>query len=317
MSLDHLFLDNEAVPTLVEVKRSTDTRIRREVIGQLLDYAANAVTFWPPDSIRSTLQERCEADGVAEGEAVRELTGRDDANLDEFWAAVATNLKAGRIRLVFVADLIPPELKRVIEFLNEQMNPAEIVGVEVKQFAGGTLQTLAARMVGVTEQAREQRRVRATRGAQREWNEAAFFAELDNKMGPKGVKVARRLLAWARTQSYGIEWLGGSVEGRMRVGIRTGKRGASRVWTPFHVWTDGRVVILFQLLKRRPPFDSDVLRRDLLDQLREIDDVDLPDDSIERRPRFPLALLESEDSFTAFTKAIEWVASTVKTPAPQ
>jgi hypothetical protein len=30
-SLDHLFLDQDAVPTLVEVKRSSDTRIRREV----------------------------------------------------------------------------------------------------------------------------------------------------------------------------------------------------------------------------------------------------------------------------------------------
>lgn len=28
-SVDHLFLDQEAVPTLVEVKRSSDTRIRR------------------------------------------------------------------------------------------------------------------------------------------------------------------------------------------------------------------------------------------------------------------------------------------------
>ena len=28
-------------PTLVEVKRSSDTRIRREVVGQMLDYAAN------------------------------------------------------------------------------------------------------------------------------------------------------------------------------------------------------------------------------------------------------------------------------------
>jgi len=42
-SLDHLFLDQDAIPTLVEVKRSTDTRIRREVVGQMLDYAANAV----------------------------------------------------------------------------------------------------------------------------------------------------------------------------------------------------------------------------------------------------------------------------------
>lgn len=40
--LDHLFLDSEGVPTLVEVKRSSDRRIRREVVGQMLDYAANA-----------------------------------------------------------------------------------------------------------------------------------------------------------------------------------------------------------------------------------------------------------------------------------
>ena len=41
-SLDHLFLDDEGVPVLVEVKRASDTRIRREVVGQMLDYAANA-----------------------------------------------------------------------------------------------------------------------------------------------------------------------------------------------------------------------------------------------------------------------------------
>src|SRR5215470_14796415 len=43
-SLDHLFIDQEAVPTLVEVKRSDDTRIRREVVGQMLDYAATALS---------------------------------------------------------------------------------------------------------------------------------------------------------------------------------------------------------------------------------------------------------------------------------
>ena len=44
-AVDHLFLDQDAVPTLVEVKRSSDTRIRREVVGQMLDYAANAVVY--------------------------------------------------------------------------------------------------------------------------------------------------------------------------------------------------------------------------------------------------------------------------------
>lgn len=36
-SLDHLFLDQDAVPTLVEVKKGSSTDIRRKVIGQMLD----------------------------------------------------------------------------------------------------------------------------------------------------------------------------------------------------------------------------------------------------------------------------------------
>jgi hypothetical protein len=32
-SLDHLFIDQDGVPTLVEVKRAEDTRLRREVVS--------------------------------------------------------------------------------------------------------------------------------------------------------------------------------------------------------------------------------------------------------------------------------------------
>jgi hypothetical protein len=60
-SVDHLFLDQEAVPTLVEVKRSSDTRIRREVVGQMLDYAANAVVYWPIERLRAMFEASCNA----------------------------------------------------------------------------------------------------------------------------------------------------------------------------------------------------------------------------------------------------------------
>ncbi|MGI8964147.1 MAG: hypothetical protein ACR2GI_06550, partial [Thermomicrobiales bacterium] len=63
-SLDHLFLDQDGVPTLVEVKRSTDTRIRREVVGQMLDYAANAVVYWPAIAIRTQFERNCERKGT-------------------------------------------------------------------------------------------------------------------------------------------------------------------------------------------------------------------------------------------------------------
>jgi hypothetical protein len=63
-SVDHLFFDQDAVPTLVEVRRSSDTRIRREVVGQMLDYAANAVVYLPLEQIRSWFEERCSRAGA-------------------------------------------------------------------------------------------------------------------------------------------------------------------------------------------------------------------------------------------------------------
>ncbi len=55
--LDHLFIDQDAIPTFVEVKRSTDTRIRREVVAQMLDYAANATQYWPIDLIQENYEK--------------------------------------------------------------------------------------------------------------------------------------------------------------------------------------------------------------------------------------------------------------------
>ena len=62
-SLDHLFVDQNGIPTLVEVKRSTDSRIRREVVGQMFDYAANAVVYWPESQIRTRYEDGCERRG--------------------------------------------------------------------------------------------------------------------------------------------------------------------------------------------------------------------------------------------------------------
>jgi hypothetical protein len=122
-SVDHLFLDQDAVPTLVEVKRSSDTRIRREVVGQMLDYAANAVVYWPVERLRATFEANAAISGRDPDQLVTDL--RDGVgDPDGFWGEVQTNLRPGNVRLVFVAGAIPAELRRVIEFLNVQMSPA-------------------------------------------------------------------------------------------------------------------------------------------------------------------------------------------------
>jgi hypothetical protein len=63
-SVDHLFLDQDAIPTLVEVKRSTNTDVRRKVVGQMLDYAANAVVYWPIDELKNMFETTCKQQNV-------------------------------------------------------------------------------------------------------------------------------------------------------------------------------------------------------------------------------------------------------------
>jgi hypothetical protein len=96
-SADHLFLDQEGVPTIVEVKRSTDTRIRREVVGQMLDYAANAVRYWPAERLRADHEAACGAEGRRPEEALTELLG-PDPDPDAFWGSVGEHLPPVGVR---------------------------------------------------------------------------------------------------------------------------------------------------------------------------------------------------------------------------
>ncbi len=153
-SLDHLFVDDEGVPTFVEVKRRADTRIRREVVGQMLDYAANGLSYWQADGLRQQFEDSHTSRGQDPLGVLRELVGGDQET-EAFWERVRTNLAARKVRLVFVADDIPQELRALIEFLNEQMHSVEVLGLEVKQYAGEELRTLVATTVGKTQAAQQ------------------------------------------------------------------------------------------------------------------------------------------------------------------
>lgn len=151
-SVDHLFLDQDGVPTLVEVKRSTDSRIRREVVGQMLDYAAHASRYWPAERLRSTVEAAAEAAGERPADRIARAFGHDPQSfdIDAFWSDVSRNLRAGQLRLLFVADEIPDELQHIVEFLNAQMPNVEVLAVELKQFRGTGLRTLVPRVLGRT-----------------------------------------------------------------------------------------------------------------------------------------------------------------------
>lgn len=304
-ALDHLLLDQDAIPTLVEVKRSSDTRIRREVIGQMLDYAANAVVYWSVDTIRAQFDALCGNAGRDPQQALLEFLG-DESAPETYWQQVKTNLLAGKIRMLFVADEIPPELRRVVEFLNQQMDPAEVLAVEIKQYVGEGLRTLVPRVIGQTAAAQQQKGGPKAPG--RQWDEPSFFADVEQRQGPEVVGVVRRILDWSRANTTRI-WWGKGVNYGSFVPVLNHKK---RDHQPFAVFATGAIEVYFQWYAQKPPFDDEAKRLELRERLNRIPGVSIPADALLRRPSFPASLLRNQQAFELFTEAFGWYLAEVR-----
>ena len=301
-SLDHLFLDQDAIPTLVEVKRSSDTRIRREVVGQMLDYAANAVVYWPIDRVRGQFEATCERGGLDPEQALAEFLG-GDSDQEEFWQKAKTNLQAGRVRMLFVADEIPSELRRIVEFLNTQMDPAEVLALEIKQYVGENVKTMVPRLIGQTAAA-EQKKSTAREG--RQWDEASFFEALGLRCKNEEVAVAKKLLEWSTRTLSRIWWGRGTRSGSFIPMLD--HSGTAHFL--FAVWTYGSVEIQFQHM--RPPFEGRSKREELRSRLNSIAGMDISDTAVTRRPSIPLSALVNKASLEQFLEAFNWVAGEIR-----
>jgi hypothetical protein len=230
--------------------------------------------------------------------------------VEEFWERAGENLRAGKVRMVFVSDEIPRELRRVVEFLNGQMNPAEVIAIEVKQYlaADGT-KTLVPRVIGQTAEV-EVRKGRRIDRERRIWDESSLFSELQDERGPEEARVTRDLYDWTLARGWRPRFGAGK-----RYGSWTPVLTATGVQhTPIVLYTNGRIEVQFKYLKARAPFDDDGIRVELLRRLNEIPGVALASDTIDKTPSIQLALLAGTNaSPEQLKRVLEWLEAEANT----
>jgi hypothetical protein len=301
-SADHLFLDQEAIPTIVEVKRSTDTRIRREVVGQMLDYAANAVVYWPVGHMPERFAATCKRAGLDPEEKLRAFL-KDDDEPEEFWQKAYKNLQDHKIRLLFVADVIPTELQRIVEFLNEQMVRTEVLAIEVRQFVGEGLKGLVPRVIGRTAEAQ---RIKLPGARAQKKDEASFFQELEENRSPEESETARRILDWSKKNFSHINWGGASFSPVLEY-------DSTHSHNPITVYTTGKLDIKLRRMKNRnPPFHTEEKRLEVVRRLNEIPGIKLSPDCIGKYPTISLSTLSDANALEQFKRLIAWTIQEVK-----
>lgn len=303
-SLDHFYIDQDYLPTLVEVKRSSDTRIRREVIGQMFDYAANAVNYWSRETLESYFEKTCEKTGQSSDQLLIELFGTED-KAQNVWDEVHKNLRVNRLRLVFVADTIPNELIRIIEFMNETMPDIEVLGIEVSQYIGEGGNVYVPRVVGYTATAAAQKTTVA-KGPGTPWNLGRFKLKLAES-GIDGLpELFDRIYSWAEAEAEKPLWWGkGRTDGGFAPSFKLDGNAIRLVYFYTGQNGTGYVQLGFENLAGCKRFKSSESREQLVERLNNLLGASISKDKINAWPSIPLSLLLDDQKFKDFTELMQ------------
>lgn len=178
-SVDLFLADQDAIPTFVECKRFADTRARREVVGQVLEYAANGHYYWSKDQLRTFAEETAARRGSDIADELRGLVGDENGleSADTYFERLQQNLREGQVRLIFFMEDSSMPLRSVVDFLNKQMEHSEVLIVEARQYATDGLRIVVPTLFGYTEQARMIKRTVtvSTSRETRTWDRQAYL----------------------------------------------------------------------------------------------------------------------------------------------
>ncbi len=270
-----------------------------------MDYAANAVVYWPVEQIQAKLSQRCEKEQTSAKALLLELLESEE-EIPDFWQRVKTNLLAGRIRMVFVADEIPVELRRVIEFLNDQMNPAEVLAVEIKQFVGEGMRSLVPRLLGQT--VATQQKKSGEKPKQQKIDKATFLQDMLSIRGEAGVEIAKKIIVCAEGLDLQPNYNKWSQSSSFIPIVNV--KGSPRY--PVSVSTNGSVWIQMRWLKDHAPFNDEGKREELRQKLNQLLGFEFPSERMTGLPSVPLELLSDEKCCGQLLDILTWIVTELR-----
>jgi hypothetical protein len=177
----------------------------------MLEYAANGQQYWSSDCIRAHAEKSAKDkdNGTTLDDCFQKLHSEIADSTEEFFQVVERRLKAGELRIIFFLEQAPSELKRLVEFLNEQMRSTEVLLVEARQYCGAGVKVVVPRLFGFTEQARAIKLATAAEGARAavatDWDGFTVNARKKGLDDPS-VAAIRRLYDACKELGADIKW---------------------------------------------------------------------------------------------------------------
>lgn len=281
--IDFMFGDQAAVPTFVECKRFSDTRSRREAVGQMLEYAANGHYYWNHETLCQFAREAAKRQGLELEDSIRALQPASGHSIDAYFERLQHNLREGRLRMVFFLEDSPMELRSVVDFLNKQMERSEVLLVEARQYflAGTDTRIVVPTLFGFTEEARQAKRSIAAPSRKR-WDRISFFADAESRLHQSEVNALAEVLDQAISLGCEIAWGTGQITGGFSI-----KAPSISSKSLLSIFSNGRLQLNFGWLYGDPNVES--ARETFKTYVSETVGLPVPPDLKEKYPSYPIA----------------------------
>ena len=280
-SVDFLFTDQDAMPTFVECKRFADTRSRREIVGQMLEYAANGHFYWGKEILKAFAEETAARQNSTLAERMHPVLADSSDTLDAYFDRVQQNLREGQLRIIFFLEESPMELRSLVDFLNKQMERTEVLLVEARQYELDGARVVVPTLFGYTEEARQVKRhvTVSTATTRKQWNQDTFFADAASKLSADEMRGVQTLYQGCLGLGCEVRWGSGQSDGSFSVQF-PGLCPRSL----FSVFSNGRLVFNFGQINGTEMFER--VRETLAERVSSILDLPLPDDFRQKWPGY-------------------------------
>lgn len=295
-----LFIDKDGLLTIAETKLRKNREARREVVGQIIEYASY-VTQWTVDNVYRIANQYfsksnkvpLKLKGSTLERVMEEVVGNEFSD-DDFRSEIAQNLKDGRIRLIIAVDKLIEPLRATVTFLNSR-STFDILLLQVSDFEESeSKKALVPLLFGYAIKTRE--------GGQRGelWDKARFLDNTKDRCEPKIADVITKLYEFAESNADNISWGRGA-----RFGSFTFRK--SRYGIPTSVFTlqsDGYMYVSFGDMKGKG------VKEEVLESFRarlsDIQGISIPEEavSIGKFPSLMADTLIGEKNLKGFQDAV-------------
>jgi len=309
---DILYIDQNGLLTVVETKLGRNSEARREVVGQILEYAAQMSAWTSADVERQAERFFASHQGPQEYwdltlekalERFIQPTGEVPGQLsyEDFLQAIQTGIDRGHFRLIIAIDEPPEPLLKTVEFVNRFSERFEMYLAQLKRFRDLAKEQniFVPGLFGKVATARPTDRTRTP------WDEGKFFEHLTASNDAQTVESITE--AYRRFQEWADEglWGSGKTYGSFNLVVRV---GAARV-NLATITTRGDLSVNFGWMQSKIPQE---LIGSLVEELNAIDGLTLPGDAAKKWPLMPRAVLRDRQRLEQVMNAISEAVKEIK-----